>query len=348
MSSHPPKASVGRRLVAYLVDASLPWIVAIGLTAVVVVAPAPGLLRLLVGPIAVLAVWLALAVALGRTGATPGRAMLGLRVVGLDTATPVGPGRAVLRQGLLGLLGPLNLVQVFVVAADQRGLGWHDQAARSVVVPAAHLSGAGPSAAHAVAPGTAPSRLPAPPPGLATPPRPAGPSASSVGAPPSGGVTAPPPPPSVATTTGAVPVGPPPKVAPGPSIPTAATMLSAHAARAVPAPPLGGWVLTAGTVRRHVAGELLVGRDPDPALAVGGAAWALDDIDLSVSKTHALFAATHDGGLTVVDRHSTNGIVISRSGHRAAVTSAEPVAVSDGDVVLLGDLEIRATQEGPA
>ena len=52
---------------------------------------------------AVLLVWLLFAIALGASGATPGKAAAGLRAVNAGTGTPIGVGRALLRGLVLGL-----------------------------------------------------------------------------------------------------------------------------------------------------------------------------------------------------------------------------------------------------
>jgi uncharacterized RDD family membrane protein YckC len=59
-------------------------------------------------------------------GITPGMAVLGVRVVSLNS-TLVGVPRAVLRTVLLALVVP-------ALARDGDGRGWHDRATRTVVV----------------------------------------------------------------------------------------------------------------------------------------------------------------------------------------------------------------------
>src|SRR5690606_20336801 len=92
----------------------------------------------------VLLVSLAFALATGLRGLTPGKALLGLRVVDVDSGRPIGVPRALARGALLGLvsLPTLGLVlSGFAVSAindpGRRRRGWHDRAARSLVVLAA-------------------------------------------------------------------------------------------------------------------------------------------------------------------------------------------------------------------
>jgi uncharacterized RDD family membrane protein YckC len=75
----------------------------------------------------VLGVWFLLtAASVAAFGITPGMAVLGIRVASLDS-TLVGVPRAVLRTALVALVVP-------ALARDADGRGWHDRAARTVVV----------------------------------------------------------------------------------------------------------------------------------------------------------------------------------------------------------------------
>jgi uncharacterized RDD family membrane protein YckC len=90
---------------------------------------------------AVLLVWLLFAVALGASGATPGKAAVGLRVVGVGTGAPIGVGRALLRGLVLGVatiptfgIGLATLAWTALMDPRRQRRGWHDHVARSVVV----------------------------------------------------------------------------------------------------------------------------------------------------------------------------------------------------------------------
>jgi uncharacterized RDD family membrane protein YckC len=140
-----PPAELDRRFYAFVLDRLAGWTVAaIGLllayrflidggrlTLEVVVAAVP----------VVLLVNAVLAVVLGLTGASPGTAALGLRVVSPGTRTPIGVGRALLRQATLGLaglptfgLGLATLAWTAAMDAGGRRHGWHDRVAGSEVV----------------------------------------------------------------------------------------------------------------------------------------------------------------------------------------------------------------------
>lgn len=93
---------------------------------------------------ALLVVWLVGAVLTGAGGRTPGKALLGLRVVSDDEGVagrPIGVGKALVRQGLLGIItiptvGIGAAMDAWVATMDAKGRrqGWHDRRAGSVVV----------------------------------------------------------------------------------------------------------------------------------------------------------------------------------------------------------------------
>ncbi|MBN9195286.1 MAG: FHA domain-containing protein, partial [Microbacterium sp.] len=107
-------------------------------------------------------------------------------------------------------------------------------------------------------------------------------------------------------------------------------------------PPVAVLVWDNGT-RVAVYGRTLFGRNPareDDATAV-----AVRDETLSLSKTH--FEMSGDAsGAWVVDRHSTNGVVLVRDGGRIALVAGERTAVRTGDRLEFGDRS--ATIEGVA
>lgn len=93
---------------------------------------------------AAVVVWFVGAVLTGAGGRTPGKALLGLRVVSDDQGVagrPIGVGKALVRQGLLGVvtlptLGIGAAMDAWVATMDNKGRrqGWHDRRAGSVVV----------------------------------------------------------------------------------------------------------------------------------------------------------------------------------------------------------------------
>jgi uncharacterized RDD family membrane protein YckC len=114
-------ARFGRRLAALAVDWLLGYFIA----------------GLLTGPNAlgdpsfswtVLGVWFLLtAVPVAVFGASAGMTALGIRVASLGGSAVVGVPRALLRTALIALVIP-------AIIRDEDGRGWHDRAARTVVV----------------------------------------------------------------------------------------------------------------------------------------------------------------------------------------------------------------------
>ncbi|MBL0748937.1 RDD family protein [Nocardioides baculatus] len=137
-----PIAQLERRFTAFAVDRLLAW----GLLAVVGVLTAMFVsdeVWTVVGVVAgaMVVLWLVLAVVLGVTGSSPGKAMSGLRVVHHGTGTPIGVGRALLRSLVLGVSGlptfGIGLATLAWTSVEDRGRqrrGWHDHRAHSVVV----------------------------------------------------------------------------------------------------------------------------------------------------------------------------------------------------------------------
>ena len=61
------------------------------------------------------------------------------------------------------------------------------------------------------------------------------------------------------------------------------------------------------------------------------------DETLSLSKTHFELVPGDDRSLWVIDRHSTNGVVIRRGAQSEAVVPGERTRVRMGDVLEFGD-----------
>lgn len=195
-----PLAGTGRRFVAFLVDVAVPAVLALvvlvaGLA--VVGAPLGGvrtltqeeaseLLGRVVGVYAlagvlVLAWWVATWFWEGSTGKTLGNLLTGIRTLGTATREPLGFGRAALRWVVVGACGIVPFGS-FVVAlspgfdSSGRSQGWHDKAARAVVVD---VRGAAPSGYDGVAALVAPAGTgasPAPYGGHVRAPHPGGPA----------------------------------------------------------------------------------------------------------------------------------------------------------------------------
>ncbi len=85
-----------------------------------------------------------------------------------------------------------------------------------------------------------------------------------------------------------------------------------------------------------VARAVVLGRDPDDAASPGAHPARLADPTRSLSKTHAVVRPV-EGGLEVVDRHSTNGSGIIRRGVEELLSAGAPVIAREGDTVRFGD-----------
>lgn len=116
---------------------------------------------------------------------------------------------------------------------------------------------------------------------------------------------------------------------------------------AEPVAPAGpGWsaVLDDGAVLT-LAGSVLLGRDP-AAGAGDPAAVTVPIVDeaRSVSKTHLLLDVG-PAGVSVTDRHSTNGVVVLTAGVELPCVPGVPTPVPDGSTVRFGDrsLIVRRT-----
>ena len=338
-----PIAQLERRFTAFAVDRLLAW----SLLAVVGVVTAMFVsdeVWTVVGAVAgaVVLLWLVLAIVLGVSGSSPGKAMTGLRVVHHGTGTPIGIAPALARALVLGVAGlptfGIGLATLAWTAVEDRGRqrrGWHDHLTRTVVVDvrpvveaADHDADEGPR--HIVNL-TAMRLVPAPPvDAVRTPER----SEHSVRRQPlPAEVTAPPagPPPAAAP-----PVRPaqPPQPAPPPQAPPQ------HAQ------PQRWRVHFDNGESFVIAGLALVGRRPEARTGEQVAHLIpLASADMSVSKTHAQFGPAVDGTIVVMDRGSTNGTVVVRQGVSRQLAPGKPAALVHGDKVVYGDREMTITRE---
>ncbi|WP_292848451.1 RDD family protein [Microbacterium sp.] len=157
-----------------------------------------------------------------------------------------------------------------------------------------------------------------------------------------------PPPSSVAATpaapasVAATPVAPPAPPAPRVDAPAPPEDLDETRAAASVVPPVAVLVWDNGT-RVAVYGRTLFGRNP--AREHDATAVAVRDETLSLSKTHFEMGGEATGAW-VVDRHSTNGVVLVRDGGRITLVAGERTAVRTGDRLEFGDRS--ATIEGVA
>lgn len=342
-----PPAGLDRRFYAFAIDRLIAWPILVGAVYLAYRlssadgATWPGVL-LVVG--VVVALWLASSVLLGIFGTSPGKAATGLRVVRVEGGTPIGLGPALLRTLVLGVatlptfgFGVAMLAQTAVLDRGRQRRGWHDHLTHGVVVdvrPPAEIGVAASDEAprqvvNLTAMRLTPSPAPAPTP---TPPR-RQPATPGVPAAPSGPPPAPPTEP-LATT-------------PRPDIASSAeserTVVRGRPQEAA-SPP---WRVTFDTGETFlVEGLGLVGRRPEgrPGEPVRHLVPLVSE-DLSVSKTHAQFQIARDGVLVVLDRGSTNGSVLVRSGVARDLPPGKPTTLLSGDVVHFGDRSMTVVRE---
>lgn len=370
-------ASGGQRLSAYLVDVLIGTLLWAAFFVLVLVTRelAVALLFYVVAFVYGGVVWWLTA----KKGYTPGKKALGIRVVDEATLQPIGWGRAFLRSLVFGLEAALCGIPLLITGIQSgshpKRQTWHDQAARSVVVPAEAVQGlsaagtapasltatAGPGYGSASA--SAPPLPPAPVPPLASPvsatsqepleppvsappvapPMPAVPPASPgmVGPPPAGGTGAPPIPPMSRPPTPTPPPPPPPtpSVTPPPD-PAHGVESEVDEHTTVVRPRRSEWTLRDAAGPIGLTGPTLVGRDPDVSLVADSTAWRLDDPERTVSKTHALFGL-EDGRPFIEDWASTNGVVVIRDGVEIELAPRTPTALLPGDEVRLGEHIVR-------
>lgn len=270
----------------------------------------------------VLPVLLVLAAVLGATGVSPGKALLGVRVVHHGTGTPLGFPRALLRNLVLEVatlptfgLGVATLAWTALMDPGGQRRGWHDQITQAVALDVRPVAE---TVDDDVAEGprhivnlTAMRLVPAP-------------QTSPVSTP----ATAPEP-------------------VPGPAPAPAATRAPAATPAAAPAPVPAGWRVTFDTGESFsVEGLGLVGRGPqgragEPVRHLV----PLKSHDMSLSKTHAQFHLARDGALVVMDRGSTNGSVLIRQGMTRDLTAGKPATLLNGDRVRFGDREMLVSLE---
>lgn len=373
MTQHPPTAQqamtypvaqLERRFAAFAVDRLLAWalIAGVGVATALYVSDDPWTV---VGAVAgaTALIWLVLAVVLGVTGSSPGKAASGLRVVHHGTGTPIGVGPALLRSLVLGVAGlptfGIGLATLAWTAVEDRGRqrrGWHDHLTDTVVVDVRPVVEAADSAVDEgprhIVNLTAMRLVPAPPvEPVRTPERSehsmrrqplpadlARPAAIPGAAPTAAPATAPQPPPvqpQQVQQPQRVPDQqwtPPARQAPPPGTPMA--------------PPR--WRVHFDNGESFViAGLALVGRRPEPRAGEQVAHLVpLASADMSVSKTHAQFGPAPDGTIVVMDRGSTNGTVLVRQGVSRQLAPGKPAALVHGDKVVYGDREMMLSREG--
>jgi uncharacterized RDD family membrane protein YckC len=362
-----PTARIGRRIASFVIDQVPVLVAAGGVFALVADRLRAGSIESALLPLglfagAALVYGIVLVWWLATAGLSPGKRVLGLRVVSVRTGRPIGWGPAILRQVVLGLVvgctvGIGGLVLAAVAARDPRRRGWHDHAAGSQVIDE-HATVSAPAAfapsVRPPAPGIVPVELPASAPGGPVRPTAPVPEAAATRAAPS--VVAPP------------PVTAPPPVAAAPPAPRVISAVPGLVddvpgiGSPAPAAPVGvrddddpeltrmpvrrgagtgTWHLDVAGHRLEVRGPGLLGRDPQPRAGEEVVHLVpVEDPQRSLSKTHLQFGLD-DGGLWVRDRGSTNGTAVrTPDGARQACPPDTPVQVRAGSTLLIGDHEV--------
>ena len=330
-----PPASLDRRFYAFALDRAIAW----GVDAVVVVVAwqvwfDDGQWWAGIGVVlaTLLLVGLAFAVLAGTRGTSPGKAVFGLRLVDHGTGTPLGVGRATVRTLVLGLagiptfgLGVATLAQTALMDPERQRRGWHDRITQGIVVdlrPTPELEEIVVERPHQIVNLTA-LRLapvdPSPPPSR---PRPA-----------------PDPAPDPARKVTVQPIPPPPATS-APPPPPAPVQAPVQA-------PAARWTVSFDTGESLlVEGLGLVGRRPEGRAGEPVRHLVpLPSKDMSLSKTHAQFQVAADGTLVVMDRGSTNGSTLVRSGVSRDLPAGKPTSLLDGDVVRFGDRFMKVYRE---
>lgn len=238
-------APISRRAIAYVIDALISSAIAvIGIVVLTVVAfntrPIENLL--IVMPIGygvlmlVLLAWLIVYTMMQSGNGTIGMRAQGVRLASVDDGMPVGFGRALLRNLVFGVASWI-VVGYFTPLFDSSGRfqGWHDKAAKTVVIDARKSPRPG-AASRAAAAAPATTAIPVVPPMPVTPPVPGAPAVPSA----HGGFTAPSAPGASTPAAPAVPaapgVPPVPIVAPAP-FPSPVLDQPQSTGFAYPAPP---------------------------------------------------------------------------------------------------------------
>ncbi|MDQ6522745.1 RDD family protein [Nocardioides sp. LHD-245] len=383
-----PPAEMERRFTAAVIDRALGWAVAAAAALAVwrLVEPDSAWLLVLTFVGVAVLVGLVLAVLVGATGRTPGKAATGLRVVRRTTGEPIGVGAGLLRTLVLGIaglptagLGLATLAWTAAMDPSRQRRGLHDRIGDAVVVdvrPQEVEEAAEVARPQQIVNLTAMRLLPSPveerpdptptptPTPTSTPlPTPAPVPAVVPAAAPSPAV----PSPAVPTPAAPTPAAPTPAVpsqaAPAPAAPRptpvpAAERPPVEQTRVRPDPSAGSAeALTPQTVRWRVEfdtgerfvveGLALVGRRPEPRPGEPVRhVVPLRSSDMSLSKTHAQFQVAADGALVVMDRGSTNGSYVIRKGMSRSLSPGRPSTLLAGDEVRFGDRTMRVEREG--
>jgi uncharacterized RDD family membrane protein YckC len=335
-------APVGRRFVAFLIDAFLPYLfIAAGFTIIGLGGPGWLAVILFVLPVlwALVLWWMYAMLAAG-----PGMRLMRLQLVGLHDGRPIGFLRSLLRAVLLWLISSFSfllIIMAILMLMQTRRQGWHDMAVDSVVIDERPLAPPRPGEVrdprrwvHRLLSrsGSTKPDLGGPPQVTGTAPRPAieaGPAAE--------GISLMDEPADHAQTE---PARPEPEPQPSPEPQPAATATQ----QPVVPPPNVGWYAVLDDGREVPITRLtLFGRNPQPRPGEGDAQLIkVVDEARTVSKTH-LALNVDSRGVFVIDRGSTNGSAVTDPyGVYNLITADQPVRLSgEGYVVSFGNHHLR-------
>ena len=354
-------AEMERRFTAFVIDRAVGW----GLAAAAAVGvwrlvdPAGGAVVVLTFLGVATLVALVLAVLVGTTGLTPGKAATGLRVLRRTTGRPIGVGAALLRAIVLGIAGlptaGLGLATFAWTAAmdparQRRGL--HDRIGDAIVVdvrPQEVEVAPVVERPQQIVNLTAMRLLPSPVEEHPTPvpePTPT-PTPTPIPAPALAPIAAPAP---EARPTPPNPPAPPPAAPAAARVPVEQTRVRPEPGTgpaAAPSPSTVRWRVAFDTGEAFVVeGLALVGRRPEPRPGEQARhVVPLRSSDMSLSKTHAQFQVAPDGALVVMDRGSTNGSYVIRKGMSRSLSPGRPSTLLAGDEVRFGDRTMRVERE---
>jgi uncharacterized RDD family membrane protein YckC len=372
-------AGPDRRFYAFVIDRLVAWGIYAGEAyAAYVALIRPGHLWTGVAAIAgtVLLVGLISSMLVGLFGLTPGKALLGLRVLSAEDARPIGVVRGVLRTLILGVatlptlgFGAAALAWTAMVDPSGWRRGWHDLRTGTVVVdvrprPApdepedepprqvVNLTAMRLVPASPTPPPRVPTRGKRPPPPPEPPPAPLTPTVTPrqglgwplVGDAPT--AEAPVAEPVEPATRPPLPQRGPRPTAPPPGFASAVPIQPPQPPEPRPAAPPARWQVTFDTGEQfEVRGLTLVGRRPEPRPGEPVKRLVtLPSDDMSLSKTHAQFQVVPDGALVVMDRGSTNGSLLVRAGVTKRLVGGKPATMRDGDRVRFGDREMTVAR----
>ena len=358
---------LGPRVLAHLIDSIVP--AAVGVLLGLLTPNVSGSQRVVLSIVGLVVIigWVVIVLrGIATRAASPGMRVMKLQLVGFYDGRPVGWARALLRFVIYTLVngtGILWIIMIVMLVLHPRKQGWHDLAAKAVMIKERNLApprSAQPSvAAQPVQPDQS-----SPQPPVSQPYDVATPSHPDQDYPPREHDPAPYPPPHdygqpayagqgqpavAAGAAGASAFVPPPVPGPSSAASPSDPYVDDHPTRAVPvAPAAPTWVAALDDGREiTVDGLVLLGRNPQPQPGEEAAQLIkLADETRTVSKSH-LVIGLDEAGLFVVDRGSTNGSTVTTpDGISTRCQPGDVRYVEVGSIVSIGDHWLEVRQRG--